>query len=408
MDAQIMRNAFHALIAVAFLSGCSMSQDIGRHSVAYNGTVEQATNAVLVLNVLRARDRMPLYFTAIGAIHGSLTASAALGYDLSAVANNAVLPALFGSTSPSFDIAPLDRQEFARGLIHPIDPGLFRLLSERGLPDQLLIHLLVSHFEDSETGQTVSNDPKLHTELTPEARRACAAQGMAAPPPCDPFQAVVDSMTAGGKLSFNGYTRLIPVGPRLSNAAAATPDLLTALREPGMSLRQDGPGWRLYRAVGQVALCLPGKGQGQHTAFALDGEAPQVSPMSQEGKPCGADEVAEAPSSAGRPAAPGISWYLRSVDELLHYLGEVQRLEEMGIAYRITTREGSPRLFRLSQARPEHASMSVEYRGARWWVGEFDVGHDLTVSVLSLTNQLLNLQKSAGELPSSGTLRLIR
>lgn len=96
------------------------------------------------------------------------------------------------------------------------------------------------------------------------------------------------------------------------------------------------------------------------------------------------------------------------MDRLLHYFGEVQQLEEAGTAYRITTKEGSPRLFRLSQARPEHASMSVDYRGGRWWGGEFDAKRDLTVTVLSLTNQLLNLQKSAEESPSSGTLRLIR
>jgi hypothetical protein len=399
---------FCVLVALALLPGCSLSSDIGRHSIAYNGTVEQATNAVLVLNVLRARDRMPLYFTAIGAIHGSLSLSAALGYDLSNVANNAALPALFGATNPSFDIGPLDRQEFARGLIHPIDPGLFRLLSERGLPDQLLIHLLVSRFEDSETGRTVSNDPRRHNDLDPLARRACAAQGMAAQPPCDPFQAVVDAMTQGGRLSFNGYTRLIPVGPRLSAGSASAPDILTALREPGMSLRPDGSGWRLYRAVGQVALCLPGKGQGQHTAFALDAEAPQVSPMSQEGKPCGADEVVESPTPAGHPATPGTSWYLRSVDELLHYLGDVQRREQEGVAYQIDTNDGSPRLFRLTETEPEHSSMSVDYRGTRWWVAAYDPSRDMTVSVLSLTNQLLNLQKSAGELPSSGTLRLIR
>jgi hypothetical protein len=41
-------------------------------------------------------------------------------------------------------------------------------------------------------------------------------------------------------------------------------------------------------------------------------------------------------------------------------------------------------------------------------VAQHDSSRDLTVSVLSLTNQLLNLQKSAGEIPSAGTLRLIR
>jgi hypothetical protein len=396
------------LLGLLAAAGCSLSGTIGDHSIAYNSSVERATDSLLVTNILRARDRVPLHFTAIGAIHGSLSLSAALGYDLSNVSNNAVLPALFGSTSPSFDIGPLDRQEFARGLIRPIDPGLFRLLSERGLPDQLLIHLLVSRFEDSETGRAVYNEPHLHHDLDPEARRVCAAQGMDAKPPCDPFQAMADAMTQGGHLTFNGYTRLIPVGARLTRAESTAPDLLTALREPGMTLRQDGSGWRLYRTVGQMVLCLPGKGQGQHTAFALDAELPQVSPMSQEGKPCGADEVAERPSPAGHPAAPGVSWYLRSVDELLHYLGDVQRREDEGVPYRIDNGRGTPRLFRLWKARPERSHLVVEYRGSRWWVAMYDPSQDLTSSVLSLTNQLLNLQKSAGEIPSTGTLRLVR
>jgi hypothetical protein len=199
------------LLSLLTLSGCSFSGTIGDHSIAYNSSVERVTDSLLVMNILRARDRVPLHFTAIGAIHGSLSLSAARGYDLSNVSNQAALPALFGSNSPSFDIGPLDRQEFARGLIRPIDPGLFRLLSERGLPDQLLIHLLVSRFEDSETGRSVYNDPRLHHDLTPEARRACAAQGIDAKPPCDPFQAMTDAMLQGGHLSFNGYTRLIPV-----------------------------------------------------------------------------------------------------------------------------------------------------------------------------------------------------
>ena len=129
--------------------------------------------------------------------------------------------------------------------------------------------------------------------------------------------------------------------------------------------------------------------------------------MSQEGKPCGADEVAERSSPAGHAAAPGVSWYLRSVDELLHYLGDVQRREEEGVPYRIDMGHGAPRLFRLWQVKPG-AYIAVEYRGATWWVAEHDPSRDLTASVLSLANQLLNLQKSAGEIPSTGTLRLIR
>ena len=146
-----------ALLAL-LLSGCSLSGAIGSHSVDYNNSVEQAADTLLVVNILRARDRAPLHFTTIGAIHGAFTVSAGIGYDLTAV-NNGVQPAGLVASNPSFDIGPLDRQEFARGLLRPIDPALFRLLSDRGLPDALLLHLLVSRFDAGPGGSSIPNEP---------------------------------------------------------------------------------------------------------------------------------------------------------------------------------------------------------------------------------------------------------
>ena len=167
--------AFAALAAALVSAGCSLGDGIARHSVDYNRTVERATDDVLVLNVLRARDRMPLHFSAIAAIHGSLGLSAGFGYDLSGASVNNVLPAILGTTQPSFDIGPLDRQEFARGLLRPIDPGVFRLLSGSGLHDQMLVHLLVSRFEDAATGRVVRNDPRPRRDLA--ARGAAGLRG---------------------------------------------------------------------------------------------------------------------------------------------------------------------------------------------------------------------------------------
>ncbi|MBI0536451.1 hypothetical protein D9599_12780 [Roseomonas sp. KE2513] len=410
-----LRRRFRPLLclALAFLAaGCSLGDTIGRHGIAYNGSVQTATDTVLLLNVLRARDQAPLHFTEVGAIHGSLSLSAALGYDLSNV-NGGTEPALIATTSPSFDIAPLDRQEFARGLLRPIDPALLRLLSDQGWPAQLLLHLLVSRFDEGPGGRIAVNDPRRRQDLDPATRAACAREGLAARAPCDPFQAMVDAITGHGPLQFNGYTRLVPVGPRLTRAEAIAPENLTTARQPGMTMRQDGTGWQLYRALPQLVVCVPGGAgngtPGRYTALALDNDAPQASPMSQEGSPCTADEVADRPSGAGEAATPGVSWYLRSVDEVLRYLGEVQRREEAGIPYRINIgAAGTPRLFRLWSERPTRPRLSAEYQGRPWWVAEYDEGEDLTLRVLALTTQLLNLQKSASEIPSAGTLRLVR
>lgn len=396
------------------LAACSLSGTMTDHSIAYNATVETATDTLLVTNILRARDRAPLHFTTIGAIHGAFSLSAGLGYDLTAV-NSGTQPALLAASNPSFDIGPLDRQEFARGLLRPIDPVLLRLLSDRGLPDQLLLHLLVSKFDEGPGGRIIVNDPAARQPLDPDAQAACAEAGPAAPPPCDPFQATVDRLTRFGPLRFNGYTRLIPLGPPLSRAEASAPERLAMLKEAGVSLRRSGPGWQLYRAVNQLVICVPGRpgSRPAFTALALDNEPPQISPITQEGDPCNADEVADQAIPAGHAASSGIAWYLRSVEEMLNYLGAVQRREEQGIDYRIVVpRAGggtaTPRLFRLWPQPPARPRIGTAYRGQRWFVAEQDDAEDQTLRVLALTTQLLNLQKSAGEIPSSGTLRLVR
>ena len=403
-----------ALSASALAAACSLGGTIGQHSIAYNSTMEVATDTVLVTNILRARDRAPLHFSTLGAIHGAFNLVAGVGTDLSNWRDTAQ-PALLGSTSPSFDVGPLDRQEFARGLLRPLDPGLFRLLSDQGLPDQLLLHLLVSRFDEGPGGRTVANEPNNRNAMDPAARVACAEAGIGAPPPCDRFQAVVDGLTRHGRLLFNGYTRLIPLGPRLTAKQAAEPQVIETSRQQGMTLRPDGPGWRMYRVVDQLVICVPSApgARPAYTALALDRDAPQVSALPQAGDPCTADEVAGKPIPAGHAATGGVSWYLRSVEEILAYLGAVQRREEEGVPYRVTVgldaaRTATPRLFRLWPEPPPRPRFSVEYRGKRWWVAEHDETEDLTLSVLALTTQLLNLQKSADEIPSSRTLRLVR
>ncbi len=400
------------------LAACSLERTIGEHAIGYNRSVEQSADTLMVLNILRARDQAPLHFTTIGNIRGGFTLGASLGYDGSTGLGNGIIPGIAGSTNPGFDIGPLDRQEFARGLMRPLDPGLFRVLWDRNMPDQLLLYLLVSRFDEGPGGRRAINDPAYRNSLSPAERAACVAQGLDAQAPCDRFQAVVDQLTANGPILFNGYTRIIPIGPRLTQPQAAAPELLAALREPGISLRADGPGFRLMRAVDQMAICVPGppdaRGRRVYTAATVDREPPQVSAMPQDGDPCRADEVVEAPTGiTGRPASPGLAWYLRSVEEVLQYLGAVQRREEQGVPYRIHVRGGAhppsdPRLFRLWTGRPAQARLSTPYRGADYWVAEHDEREDFTLRVLALATQLLNLQKAAGDIAASNTLRLAR
>jgi hypothetical protein len=91
----------------------------------------------------------------------------------------------------------------------------------------------------------------------------------------------------------------------------------------------------------------------------------------------------------------------------------VQRREEEGVPFRIAIRGAAgetlePRLFRLWRQRPERARLSADYAGARYWVAEHAAAEDLTLRILALTTQLLNLQKAAGDVAGANTLRLVR
>ena len=84
------------------------------------------------------------------------------------------------------------------------------------------------------------------------------------------------------------------------------------------------------RAVDQMAICVPGppdaQGRRVYTAASVDRDPPQISGLPQDGDPCRADEVVERPAGiSGSPALPALAWYLRSLEEVLQYLGAIQR-----------------------------------------------------------------------------------
>src|ERR1700739_1436463 len=101
-------------LTTALLMGCALDRQITGASVDYNVVIENANNAFLIDNILRARDHTPLYFTDVSQIHGSLQAAASTSVTLPfgpGKAPGKLYTALVGSSiqsSPNFDVAPLD------------------------------------------------------------------------------------------------------------------------------------------------------------------------------------------------------------------------------------------------------------------------------------------------------------
>ena len=246
-----MFRTFAFLWPVFLLGGCSLSHDIARQAIDYNEAVETAANTLLLRNILRARDEMPMHFTTIPQIRGSVNLG--IGQPGATIPLASGLGSAFGlgiaaGSSPSFDVSALDTQEFTRGLLEPLEPQVFRYYLERGYPEELLLFLFLSSIEGERGGNTtrMANDPRCLLDQ-PGCPSTVAASSMSS---------LMRATMGRGLFIFHDYLSLEPLGPPLLAARAGDPALLALLAEPRLRLLPiPGGQFQLYRAVRQVAAC---------------------------------------------------------------------------------------------------------------------------------------------------------
>ena len=137
------------------LGGCGTSSTIIKsNAIAFNDVVEDTTNKLLVLNVLRARDKAPLHFADIPLMReiiqqtGSVGATGYVGAIRPTFALRDILT-LGGNlqVTPSFDMNPLYSKEFAQGMASTIDPKIVKFWLDRGLDRRIVLLLFFSAAE---------------------------------------------------------------------------------------------------------------------------------------------------------------------------------------------------------------------------------------------------------------------
>ncbi|MDO9710785.1 hypothetical protein [Paracraurococcus lichenis] len=415
------------ILGALALAGCSLGAPIARQAIDYNGTVEQAANALLVRNILRARDETPLHFTTVPQIRGSLNlglGQPGLGLPLGgAGSTSGLVLGLGGGVSPSFDVSALDTQEFTRGLLEPLEPQVVRYYWERGYPEELLLILLFNAVQDPVTGRNQPNDPRCWLD-----RPDCPVAGSGAG-----LEEALRSTLALGPIIFHPYLALHPVGPPLSAAQAADPALLALAGEARMRLARLPDGrWQLEREEPRVAACRRVELGGRTVLLPVEGTGGATSP-DRDAPVCVRAEMpaAELAAAPGRRAQ---RVEVRSVLDIIRFLGLLLRVQA-GMPPRpdsgapcltFTVRAARPEaparracLLRLPRAGrdapPARVAWTVEHDGATWLVPAYaeppedgaEPG-DYSVRVLALLTELLNLKKSSTAIPTTRAVQVVR
>ena len=200
-------------LVLAVLAGCTLSRPLAHHAVSYNRAVELAQNRMLLLNIVRASQRKPMYFTRIGSVtaslgyeldSGSLTISdtlerkmtlikgavTAAGTDVTRTDEEGLgLPSVSYSNKPTFQVGVQDDHEFMRGTLTEISPAVFGYYARQGWPADLLLYLLVEHVELDRTALEVMEQLgmsegllcKLRAKMRPVTPGAAGAPGKVDP-----------------------------------------------------------------------------------------------------------------------------------------------------------------------------------------------------------------------------------
>lgn len=175
--------AFAALGLLILLGGCALPQTVQRIGVEYNTAVAGMADELALLNIVRAKSGMPLHYTSVSRLSGSVTLKATSGlneaikFAAPTVTNSSVSTAPGGSTvpttvattattavtsggnvltptvggevdtGPSFDIAILDSKNFYNGILAPVPATTIANFSAQGYDPNVLLGLFAQRID---------------------------------------------------------------------------------------------------------------------------------------------------------------------------------------------------------------------------------------------------------------------
>ena len=211
--------------------------------------------------------------------------------------------------------------------------------------------------------------------------------------------------------------KLVPIGPPVQADAKALIDASKA----GLEVTSAGPGLvQLNKKVTGSTICF--YDATGYVPIAIEENSITKPPLGEANPDSdNLQNKQESPKECSRPLSPNNINYtllLRSVEQIFYYLGEI-----LGNDY---TRDdsqvdpGCPRIsFRISGTPLDKTRFPISYRGTTYFVAgadskipntrnpNSDCGYDNTLIILALLNDLLNLNRSASEVPTTKAVQAV-
>jgi hypothetical protein len=145
------------VVLVTALAGCATTMRLDNVVMAYDETTTETMSKLLLLNVARAHQNLPMHFTGVSSILATyrFTFSGGIGPAVTGDLGWLPVPQLSGSTeeNPTISITPMQGDEFTQRLLTPFQEQKLTLLLRQGYDVDALLRLLGAevHLENDGT-----------------------------------------------------------------------------------------------------------------------------------------------------------------------------------------------------------------------------------------------------------------
>lgn len=382
---------FSTFCVLYLLAGCAKlpKESIAINAIDYNLAVEKAHNEILLLNIIRASQRRPMYFTGFSAMRGNITNSFQSGSlnipfgNIGTGYNGAysIAPSATHSFTPSYDFGVLDSQEFMRGIMTPVSIETINYYLNQGWPKELILELFIEKIEDSSTSLTLDNYPVNHKQFCDFRNYVMNCNVIAHKTPPTEVSHNIDSESATDLVKI---VEAYKAGLRINN-----------ISEKNSNKSSDAFQLSTTEKNGYAISCSDLNKNTKTNFFPND-------------------------TSHNEDQEKNGKVYLRSPEAIIYYLGEVIRDQYD----RLTPGNNSPatcsnvevpaasRFFIVHRSSSDYtkAGVSVEYEGEKYFINKEEIPstwENRSMQLLSLVSQLIALQKTNKEMPVTATVEVV-
>jgi hypothetical protein len=367
-------------------TGRALSPQLQRVAIDHNQMVAETEDELTLLNIVRASHRFPLHFTAFSEVTGnasvSVGGSVGAGWESGPDSYSSGVSA-GASTSPGFRLGVLSTEKFQRGIQQPIGSDLVAYYLDAGWRDELIMALLIERVDFVPPGQdgapvlSVVNEPPSAGDF---ANLICSYRLISVPTaasrPLARFDQLFDEGVVADRSRLAGAKRTEIV------------DFLSLLGRDDLTF------------------------QGETIYLKGSRNSANLEPLVASRCADGARFAVPAGNLEARPR-------FRSALGIIYFLGEYAReAQRSGLrnVYGLPFIDdscgngGSKRPLIDIRSGSGAAYVDADFRGSRYYVPDVDDGdcahHDAarSMQVIALVQQVLNLQKSADDLPASVTV----